>query len=537
MRCGVPLLVAILTGFAGPLAAQNAPAGAETPAGDATRPPADAAAALAAAREMLDGGRLEDAETWLRSQVEAFPDSGPLQILLGVAQLRRAQPLWAIDTFARRVEQDPADCEARTWLGWAWMEFAAVEEILAVLDEGSCADRDPWAARVELLRAVAARAEGDDQAARSALDRARARSTAFAGDRDALRALLRSVVPDRLDEVAWRLDLAAGYTSNPLIGSPADPTRPAFDPASPMLTLDTWLRLSPDFDFWLRPALELTPKLQAYFLEDVVGESWLDLSARAGAYLDWDVPRVLLAYRLSYLLLADDPGPGSGSVWYASAHRGEVEAELTPWLMIFAGAGRRQFYEMGRTRTEVDGGLGGTTGLADTLFLLWTATARGYWANDPAYDAGGISASLNLQYRRPEGWSSRGSLTLAGDWYPDSAGAAAFGSPGSARADLFFRGGFAIITPAFAGGLRLGFHYDFSRRNSTLDAYDSDDHRVLLKLTWAGSADLTGPSLAETRPTAEIDWGFDAGESALVDRVQDLLRQEEQVYRSCGCAE
>jgi len=506
---------------------------------DGSPPPpacADAACAVDATSSLLDEGRPEEAAAYAAEQVDRFPDAGPLQILLGVAQLRSADPLWAVDTFSRRLEQNPEDCEARTWLAWAWLQLAAVEEALAVVEDGGCGGRDPWAARVRLLQAVAERSRGDDAAARERLEAARGRDEAFAEDREAIRGLTRALVPDRLDELAWRIAVANGCTTNALLGSPTDPSLSAGDPASQLVTTDVWLRFAPDFGFWLKPAIELMPKLQVFAFESVREQSYLDLSGRVGVYLDWDVPRILLAYRPSYLLLFAPDGAGSPTTWYYSAHRAEVEVEITPWLMAFAGAGRREFFEMGRSRTELDGGLGGNVEVVDRLSILWTVSGRGLWAQDPAYDVGGVTGSLNVQYRWDEGLSARAGVTVAGDWYPDSQGAAAFGEPDAARADLFLRAGYQMWTPSFSG-LRLGLSYDYSFRDSTVPAYDFDDHRVLLRIAWSGNADLVSPSVSDAAPTADLDWGFGPGESALVERVQDILREEEQVYRSCGCAE
>jgi hypothetical protein len=505
-------------------------------AGDAAAAPAacaDEACVLHEARALLDGDRPEQAARWLDEQLERFPDSGPIQILLGVAQLRSAQPLWAVDTFSRRLEQAPDDCEARTWLAWAWLGFAAVDEALAVVQEGDCATRDPWAARVSLLRAFAAQSAGDDETARRELEAARRTDSAFAADIEALAGFRRQTIPDRLDELAWRIDFGAGYTSNALLGSPTDPSRTAANTASPVVLTDIWLRLAPDFGFWLKPVVELTPKVLFFPFESVREQSYLDLSGRIGAYLDWDIPRILLAYKPSYLLLFDDP---DGPLWYYSAHRFEVEAEIFPYLMAFAGAGQRTFDEMGRNRVELDGGFGGNLPFVGRLGILWTLSGRGSWAQDPAYTQGGITGSFNLQYRWVEGLSSRIGITLAGDWYPDSAGAEAFGSPTAARTDFFLRAGYSLWSPAL-WGFRLGLSYDYSRRDSTVNTFSFEDHRVLFKITWAGAADLIAPSASDDTPVADFDWGMGQGESALVERVQDLLRQEEQVYRSCGCAE
>lgn len=522
--------------------AQGAPGGVESP-----QTCTGAACVAEAGRALLDAGRAADAVAYLRPQLDRFPEAGSLQRLLGAAQLAAGDPLWAIDTFARRLEEAPDDCEARAWLAWSWLQFAAVEETLALLEDETCGGTDPWAARFALVRAYALRAAGDDEAARAAVAEAHRRDEAFASDRAALVALERILRPDRFPELRWRIDLLAGFSTNPLLGAPGDPRLAAEDTRSGVIGVESFLGFAPDFHFPLRPLLELQPKVEYFLGRPTADQSYLDLSGRVGLVLDWEMPRFLLAYRPGYLMLFDDDRYGSGPtsstdpywvepLWYYAAHRVEVEAEIRPWLLAFAGAGRREFYELGRSRTEVDGGFGGSAPLSERLTLLWTLTARGQWAVDPAYDVGGVSGGVNVAVRLPDGWSARFGVTVAADWYPDSAGAEAFGGGDEARTDLLARAGIAVWSARF-WGLRAGLSCDHSSRASTLPEFDFQDFRLLFKLTWAGDGALTGPAASRTQATADIPWDAGTEDSGLVERVQDLLRQEEQVFRSCGCAE
>jgi tetratricopeptide (TPR) repeat protein len=538
-------LVGICFAASGPAAAQ------EAPAGDAAPECADEACFAGEGAALLEAGRFEDAVGLLEAAAEALPESGAIQVLLGVAYLRAGRQLWAIDAFARRLEQDPADCEARAWLAWTWLGQAALDEARALLDEGDCAAAPgPGGTRVLMLRILAEHYAGETEAARAVLGRIRARDEAYAADREALAGLVRTVVPDRFEDLSWRLDVGGGYATNALLGSPVDPEGAGVDADSGLLTVDAWLRFAPDLGFWLRPTVELQPRMQYFFgpggLEppgdEVESQSFFTLSGRAGAYIDWGVPRLLLAWRPEYLLLrgGNEGFDYEAPVWYAAAHRGEIEFEITSWLLMFAGAGHRTFWELGRNRVEFDGGFGGRVALIDGLALLWSASGRGYWAASDAYDLGGGSIVLNLQYRLPGGWSTRAGLTLAGDWYPVSAG---FYGPeeepyAQSRRDRFLKAGGAVWSPAVVWGLRFGATYDYSVRDSTIPEYGFSDHRVLFKVSWAASADVLGlPSVSPDAPVADIDWGLGEGAGAMDERIQDLLRQEEQVYRSCGCAE
>mgnify|MGYP001116841650 CR=1 FL=1 len=74
-------------------------------------------------------------------------------------------------------------------------------------------------------------------------------------------------------------------------------------------------------------------------------------------------------------------------------------------------------------------------------------------------------------------------------------------------------------------------------RESTANRYAFDDHRVLARLVWSGDATLTGPAAAADGPAAPMAWDAGDGARGLEERVQDLLRQDEQVQRSSSCVQ
>jgi hypothetical protein len=84
-----------------------------------------------------------------------------------------------------------------------------------------------------------------------------------------------------------------------------------------------------------------------------------------------------------------------------------------------------------------------------------------------------------------------------------------------------------------AQGLKVGLFYEFSHRDSTIQIYEYVDHRVLAKLQWSFSFDPWLPSAVAAPDHIPIDYGL--GSTALEERIQDLLRQDEAAQRSSSC--
>lgn len=470
----------------------------------------------------------------LKDALVAFPGDASLTVLLGAAYLAAGNDFWAIRTLSRRVAEAPEDCAARAWLAWAYLGQAGLDQALDAAIDPGC--QGPDAGRLAMVRALVAGNRGDGVAADDALRAARKVSALWPSDRDALGAVTRRALPDGMPELSWRLEVAGGYTSNALLGSPSDPLSGSVrDGRSALGQTDLWLRFAPWVHTWVRPLAELQFKGAGFLADEVRGLSWLDLTGRLGLVIGRGVPRAMIAWRPEGLLLGQGDRYDAGPVWYFAAHRAELEVEVTPWLVLFAGGGQRTFRETARTRGEADLGLGGHAVLARPLILLWAATGRVYRANEPAWHLWGGSALVALQGRLPLGFLVKGGLSASLDFYPDSAGYAPFGAPSRDRRDLFLKPGLSSWSPAWSG-VRVGVQYDFSWRDSTAPAYDFSDHRVTLRVSWSGNTDVLRPRAAEGRPLGEMPWGV-GRESEVMDRVQDLLRQDEQVQRSSSCVQ
>lgn len=530
MRKTSPVAMLGLLGWLIPAMALGGPPEPQEEATDC----ADAPCAAARARWHLAAGKADQAIAVLKAAVGTWPDDGDLSVLLGAAYLAAGNRFWAIRTLTRRVQEAPGDCEARAFLAWAHLGQADLEAAIDAAGDPGCSGPD--GGRLAMVRGLIHGARGDRDAAAEALFAARRTARLWPEDRRALPAVTRRALPDGLPEWSWRLEIAGGYTSNALLGSPTDPASGAVRKGGSVLgQADFFLRLAPWVHRWVRPVLEVQVRGSGFWMTEVRDLSWIDLSGRLGLSIGKVLPRALIAWRPDWLVLGQgdryDPGP----VLYFTAHRAEAEVDIAPWMVLFAGGGRRIFRETARTRWEADLGLGGRAGLARGVTLLWAAMGRVYRANASAWNLYGGSALLAVQGRLPRGLLAKGGLSMGIDAYPESTGYAPWGEPSRSRRDLLLKPGLSIWSPAWSG-LRMGVQYDFSWRDSTLPRYGFSDHRATIRLSWAGDSDLLRPRAAPGTPVADLPLGGEGGEDGL-DRVQDLLRQDEQVQRSSSCVQ
>jgi len=479
------------------------------------------------------GAEIDDVAA-LKAELEQNPVDPATKRRLGIAYYRAGNDFWAIRTLDGVVRDVPADCEARAWLGLAYLRRAFPEQALATVRFGGCAG--PAAFRLRMIESLAERAAGRAENADSLLADVSALERGWAGDVEGLPAVRRRVNPDHVPDVAWTLEFGGGYSSNAVMGAATDEAAAADGGASALAMFDARVRLAPDFGGPVRGVLEIQPRLTWFFADGAERLSFLELTGQAGIMIRRTLPRVTLAYRPDWLLLPNGFRGETAPVPYMMGHRGEFEIEVRPEVLIFGGAGTRAFREMVRSRTEVDLGLGGAASPVRNLSLMWAASGRYYDARHDAWDLAGFSAMFAAVMRLPFDMSARASVTLSMDWYYDSAaenGVDPFRSDVD-RFDYFYRMGFQFWSPSLAG-VRFGVSYDFSSRESTADSYSYSDHRALLRVRWVGNAAFGRPSaVAMPDDVGLMDWG-DGDGAGIDERVQDMLRQDEQVQRSSSC--
>jgi hypothetical protein len=466
-------------------------------------------------------------------------ESHDMAVLLAAAYMGDGNAFWAIRTLGPRVDAEPGDCELRVWLAWAYFHMAELERAREVLDHPSCRASGPEAARASLMRAMMAKTEGTDESAADDLARAWAATEMFPADREALSALTQRIEPDGIAEQSWKFEARQGFSSNALLGSPTDPnaSQSISDTTSGYYQLSGWFRISPNLHRRLRPALEVEARTFQLDNPDLSALSYVILTGRLGTFVGSHLPRLFVAWRPEYLHLAGGALAGTGPNWYAGAHRAEAELEITPWLMAFAGGGRRDFRPMIRDRYELDGGLGGHVPIVEHLSMVWAVSGRKHWTDHGTYDLWGGTGLVNMLYTFERGFEPRAGVTLAGDTYPRWNGYLDSADSTENRRDLFVKTTAALWSPP-AAGFRFGVMYEYSHRNSSARLFEFSDHRASVLLTWSGSADWSRPKLARSAPLATIPWGLGAVDGRLKERVQDFLREDERtLQRSCGCRE
>jgi hypothetical protein len=526
--------------LAGGLLLAGIPARAQDP------DPAAGRQAVDAGKVLLQGKQYRAAIELLKplqqppsSSSSSSAEARDLALLLAAGYLGDNNAFWAIRTLAPRIEADGDDCGLRIWLAWATYQVAELERARELLAHASCHGSGPDSARASLLRALMAKAEGKQQAAAADLAQAWSAKEMVAADREALPALAERIYPNRIPELSWKLDLRQGYTSNPLLGSPTDPnsTENVQKTASVYSQLSAWVRLTPDLHRSVRPVLE--GEVRSFLLDNpaVSALSYLGLTGRLGVYLGSGQPRLLVAWRPEYLRLAGGALDTTGANWYVGAHRAEVELEIKPWLLAFAGVGRRDFRPEIRDRTELDGGIGGQAALAPRLALVWAVSGRKHWTRAGTYDLAGGTGLFNLLFTSNCGFQARAGATVAGDYYPSWNGFLDPAGSTKDRRDVFLKATAALWSPVMSG-FRVGLQYEYSHRDSTAPLFEFSDHRASVLVTWSGTADPTRPKLARSAATADIPWGLDSADGRLHERVQDYLREDERtLQRSCGCRE
>jgi hypothetical protein len=467
----------------------------------------------------------------LKEAIKREPLREELRLMLARAYLRDGNDFWALRTLTAAAEMDPRDCNLGLWMAWIQIRLGALDNARTLLG-GACARWEPDRARALLLRAMAEQRAGGKDEAVALLEQARQAAMAYAEDREALGLLSRQLDTAYLPPLQGRVDIGLGFTSNARAGSPTDPASAGEDASSPMAQLTAWLRFVPPVGVWVRPSVEVEARSLQLVSDAGRDFSYLTLSGRPGLLLGRRGPRVLLAYRYEALLLAGSDHYADGPLWFYESHRGEAELELGEILTLWGGAGWRGFREVGRSRLEVDGGLGLARNVGSRLRMVGALSGRFHDARKDPYDLMGGSLLLSAELRLPRRWSARAGLLGSLDYYPRSAGYFD-AKAASDRRDVLVKLSGSVFAPPLAGQVKVGLTYEFSKRQSTAEPYAYDDHRLLAKLIWTFHADPWLPTAATPMRHVPLDYGLRSSEQA--ERVQDLLRQDEAAQRSSAC--
>jgi tetratricopeptide (TPR) repeat protein len=493
---------------------------------------------------LVDGGFPRQAIERLRAALAQAPADGDLALLLAWAYLAEGNRVWATRTLLAWVEAEPADPRARAWAAWVTLQDGDVARARLLLDGAAALPPGPEAARLDLVESALAGVEGRKDEAIEALLAAGRAPRVYPEDRTMIAALRRARLGDRGEPVSARLELSGGVTSNAVESAPQDAgagAAAARGPAAPVSSIDAVVRWEPWASRALRPLAEGRAKGFAPLSDETEGYGYLSGGLRAGGEIgpaDGRRGRLLYAGELLALRGDEDPDeiaaglPAVDGGLLMEAHRGELEVDLGPHTQVFAGGGRRVYSDMIRTRTEADGGAALVLPLSAGWNLTGVLGGRFQRARHPGWDAWGLTGLVRLRVPLPADWMLLGRTLVLWDVWPR------FGlyEPSvNDRRDLSVKVEVGPWTRAF-GGWRFGLSYALTRRASALDDYDFTDHRALLEARWQRATNPRLPRAAGAEPPS-FPWGAERGADDGLDRVQDLLRQEDSARRGSSCAD
>jgi hypothetical protein len=501
-----------------------------SPGADPGPPPLDLTAEIARAEASVEAGEGREAIDRLKPLVRAHPGEPVLARLLARAYLVEGNTVWAERVLAAAVRRDAGDWQSRAWLAWVQLSQGDLDVAGRTLEAGPPPAAGPEAVRKGLLSAMVANAGDDPGAVREHLVSVSGEDAMFAEDRALWDHLWRA-------QPGWRAPLSArvesemGYTSNLTAGSPMDPGVQGGSGSFARLSLFT--RMVTPRHGKVRAAIDLSARGHGVSDDDASDMNYLELSLRPGALIGWRRP-VLVAWRAERLYVDDEP-----SKFYDS-NRLETEFDAAG-LAFVAGAGKRSYSNPRRTRWELDGGLGRSLRPTPRSLLLLAGSVRFYDAEHPAYDQRG--ATLVTALRMPAGprLRARVGLNASYDDYHHSGGLAGFQVYFSEerRKDVLLRGS-AELWSRFPGAPEVGIRYRYSNRNSTIDQawsdnYDYTEHRATILFRWRGSFDPWAPKRVRPPRHVRLDYGVSGAGGLADERIQDLLRQDEQLRQASGC--
>jgi len=448
-----------------------------------------------------------------------------------LAYLDEGNRVWAAKTLMERLDAEWGDIQTRSWVVWLLMMDGDLERAGALIAGADIDQPGPMAERFALLRVTLSRLQGDNEQAGAQLrEIEEGIRELYPEDVVLLRDLRSTVLGNPGDPIRVRVLFDVGYTTNATESAPQDIGSGQEQAGAPVLGLDAVVQVAPWASPLVRPVGELRGKAFAPLSEQAMGYSYLGLGARGGGELGRaDGFRLRLLY--SYELLGiRDRG------WFMIAHRGELELDVVTGLQVFAGAGRRTYQHLPRTRTEVDAGVAGVLALPGGWNLTGIAAGRIQTARNQAFDDRGFTGLARVKVPLPRDGMIKLRVMFLYDHYPNSAD-----YYGLLRWDAMVKVAVGPWTPSFHG-FRIGGTYTLAHRESTIespkDNFTYTDHRFQLQLRWGGSVDPTLPRRADVAEDhLPLPYGFDQGGDSGLDRVQDLLRQEDSARRGSSCVD
>jgi hypothetical protein len=490
----------------------------------------DADCAREAGGCLVDGGRHLEAVALLKEAAAAHPADGSLARLLASAYLGSGNRVWAIKVLLAHHAAAPDDLQTAAWAAWLLMQEGALDHAEHLLESAEAPD-GPDARRLELLAVILAQLR-EEEIEEGLGEVEKGGGKMYAEDIALLESLRLQVLGKHSQFLSARVLLSGGYTTNATQSAPQDVGTGQDAAGAGILSLDLVLRLEPWASALVRPLAEIRGKGFQPLGAEAIDFGYLSLGGRAGGEvgrLDGVRFRLLYGYELLGLM---DRG------WYMTAHRAEFELDIIPELQVFGGVGRRIYEHLPRTRTEMDLGAALVLALPGGWNLTWLVAGRLQFARHEAFDERGLTGLVRLKVPLPAGFMIKLRYMVLYDVFPDSA---EYYNEQRPRKDLMLKTEAGVWTPAWLG-FRIGVSYTLAHRYSTvdnlIDNFNYTDHRFLLQLRWEGSLDPTLPHKAKVgNGYLPLPYGLDTGGDTGLDRVQDLLRQEDSARRGSMCVD
>jgi len=501
----------------------------------AAPPPADPESrALEAAAAARAAGDLEAAIATLKQAWDDLPHSEAIVMALAQAYLADENPTWAVRVLSEHLDYHEGACDPRLLLAWVHVEAGMPELAHAVLDGAACDQPPEIRARRELVLAELARLEDRDAEARARLREVRRSPRIYAEDRAWLGELTRALDPPRASPIATgRVELATGWTSNGLSGSPVDATTPE-SVGSALGVADLRLRLAARRPLAARPMVEGRLHAQELWAEEARDLSFETGTLRTGVLLGDGASETLVAFSTDATRLAGGDRYQEGPLWFSEAQRVEIELGVGDAFALFAGSGRRRFRDAARTRSEGELSAGWVTTGPLGVLAIGGLSFRAHDAENDAYDLVGTSAVTQAYLPVWRGFELSATVATSADAYPRSEGYFA-GAQGSARRDLVLRVGAGMWTPR-RRPVRGGLTVEHTSRTSSAEAYDYADARALLRLEWRFDSDTLGRRAIGADGRTPLEHGplAEGGDDDLGD-VRELMQKDDAAQRGASC--
>ena len=524
----IPLLLALASGDAQ----------AQQPA-DACPPcDGDPACLQQRARCLVQADQARQAVTEVKKACKNLPGDGACARLLAWSYHAAGNQMWADKTLLAQVGRTPTDTESRTWAVWFLLQSGDLARARQLLDTATTTTDPLLTDRLTLLRVALEHLSAQEEQASDLLAPVSRAAELLPEDLALLREMRRQVLGDVGAPWSTRVELAGGYTSNAVQSAPQDAGSGQETAGAALAGLDSVLRWEPWTSPRARPLGEVRVKGLEPMSELARGFSYLSLGARTGGELGrMSDSRVRGFYSFELMGLqgtADDASLPVEGGWFMEAHRAEIEADLPANLQLFGGGGRRVYRELARTRSEFDLGLASVVPLGGGWSLTGIAAGRRQLARNSAYDDWGATALLRLAAPLPGQHMLKARGMLLWDKWPSSAD---YYESDQARRDLVVKTEIGPWTRSY-DGWRCGLTWSWSLRDSSVDDYSYQDHRFLLKLRWQQSWDPALPAAAQVDAEhLPLPYGLQQGADSGLDRVQDLLRQEDSARRGSSCVD